>query len=93
MKLYFQIKATIPTQIKGGIRKIEVEIMPDYMSYRDIVCDKDNGMTLITNEQGYQKGYDEETAKALLLEVYSKAISLDYIMFFEKNKVRLCKTS
>lgn len=86
MKLYFQIKATIPTQIKGGVRKIEVEIMPDHMSFIDYVCDKDNSMSLITNEQGYQKGYNEETAKQLLLEVYSQAISLDYIMFFEKTK-------
>lgn len=86
MKLYFQIKATVPTTIRGGVRKIEIEIMPDYMSFIDSVCDKDNGMVLITNEQGYQQGYDEATAKELLLELYSKAISLDYIMFFEKTK-------
>lgn len=86
MNIYFQIKAVVPTTIKGGVRKIEVEIMPDHMSFIDSVCDKDNGMILITNEQGYQKGYDEATAKELLLEVYSNAISLDYIMFFEKTK-------
>jgi len=86
MKLYFQIKATVPTTIRGGVRKIEIEIMPDHMSFIDSVYDKDNGMILITNEQGYEQGYDELTAKELLLEVYSKAINLDYIMFFKKTK-------
>lgn len=91
MNMYYQIKANIPTNVKGGLRNIELEIMPDHMSFIDSVCDKDNGMILITNEQGYQQGYDEATAKELLLEVYSKAISLDYIMLFEKTKSGIVK--
>lgn len=89
MQPYYKIKATLPTKIKGGVRKLEVEIMPDFMSYIDAVYNKNDindGMVLITNEQGYEKGYDETTAKELLLEVYSNAISFEYIMFFEKTK-------
>jgi len=85
MKLYFKIKATIPTNVKGGLRKLEVEIMPDYMSYSDVTSDTYTGL-YVQNEQGYQASYDAATARELLLEVYAKAISFDYIMFFEQTK-------
>lgn len=85
MKLYFKIKATIPTNVKGGLRKLEVEVMPDYMSYSDVTSDTYTGL-YVQNEQGYQASYDANTARELFFEIYAKAISFDYIMLFKQTK-------
>lgn len=85
MKIYYQMKVVVPTKIQGGVRKIEVELMPDHMSFLDSVCNKDNN-NIITNEQGYTAYYDENTAIEVFKTVLSDAISVDYIMFFEKTK-------
>lgn len=83
MNFYYQMKAILPTTIKGGVRKVTIEIMPDYMSFHDAVYG--HGMILMTNEQGYQKEYDSRTARELFFEIYTKAIKFEYILLFQKK--------
>ena len=83
--MYFKLKANVPTTNKRGVRKVVVEIMPHYMSFYDATYDKDDENIILVNEQGYQNGYDPKIAKELFNEIYSKATSFDYIVFFENT--------
>ena len=85
MNMYFKLKANVPTKIKGGSRKVVLEIMPTHMAFYDATYNKDDDNVIVENEQGYQEGYDPKVAKELFNEIYSKATSFDYIVFFENT--------
>jgi len=85
MNMYYKLKANVPTKVKGGSRKVVLEIMPTYMAFYDATYNKDNDDIIIENEQGYQQSYDPKVAKELFDEIFSKATSFDYIVFFENT--------